>query len=93
MSDDLVKRLRTQIGYQDVPFIKEEAADRIEELEGAIDWQIGRAEAAEAKLAKAEWLLIDASVQLRDGKIKTRRNRAELIEKFLAELTGGKDER
>lgn len=28
-------------------------ADRIKELEAAIDWQIGRAEAAEAKLAKA----------------------------------------
>lgn len=28
-------------------------ADRIEELEGAVDWQRGRAEAAEANLAKA----------------------------------------
>ena len=32
MSDDLVKRLRTPIGYQDIPFIQEEAAARIEEL-------------------------------------------------------------
>jgi len=38
-----------------------------------------------AKLAKAEWLLLDAAVQLEDGKIKTRRNRAELIRQFLAE--------
>lgn len=54
-----------------------QAADRIEELE--------------AKLAKAEWLLVDAAVQLEEGKIKTRRNRAVLIRQFLAELTGGKD--
>ena len=53
-------------------------SDRIEELE--------------AKLAKAEWLLVDATVQLEEGKIKTRRNRAALIRQFLAELTGGKDE-
>lgn len=56
---------------------QEEAADRIEELED--------------KLAKAEWLLVDAAVQLEEGKIKTRRNRAALIRQFLAELTGGKD--
>lgn len=41
-----------------------------------------------AKLAKAEWLLTDALVQLREGKIKTRRNRADLICNFLAELKG-----
>ena len=52
--------------------------DRIEELEG--------------KLEKAEWLLVDATVQLEEGKIKTRRNRAALIRQFLAELTGGNDE-
>lgn len=46
----------------------------------------------EAKLAKAEWLLVDATVQLEEGKIKTRRNRAALIRQFLAELTGGKDD-
>ena len=37
MSDDLVKRLRTPIGYQDIPFIQEEAADRIEELEAKLE--------------------------------------------------------
>jgi len=51
-----------------------------------------RALEAEAKLAKAKWLLVDATVQLEEGKIKTRRNRAALIRQFLAELTGGKDE-
>ncbi len=49
-------------------------ADRIEELE--------------AKLGRAECLLVDALVQLREGKIKTRRNRADLIDRFLAELKG-----
>ena len=49
-------------------------------------------EELEANLAKAEWLLVDAAVQLEEGKIKTRRNRAALIRQFLAELTGGKDE-
>lgn len=49
-------------------------ADRIEELE--------------AKLERAENLLIDAMVQLENGKIKTRRNRAYLIGRFLAKLKG-----
>ena len=51
-----------------------EAADRIEELE--------------AKLEKAVLLLFCAMVQLREGKAKTRRNRADRIEEFLAELKG-----
>lgn len=42
----------------------------------------------EAKLARAEWLLTDAAVQLEDGKIKTRRNRAALIWQFLKEIKG-----
>lgn len=33
MCHDLVKRLRTPVGFQDLPFIQEEAADRIEALE------------------------------------------------------------
>jgi hypothetical protein len=56
----------------------DEMADRIEELE--------------AKLGRAEWLLCDAMVQLRDGKIRTRRNRAGLIEAFLEELKGQNNE-
>ena len=46
----------------------------------------------EVNLAEAKWLLVDAAVQLEEGKIKTRRNRAALIRQFLAELTGGDDE-
>ena len=42
----------------------------------------------EAKLARAEWLLTDAMVQLEEGKIKTRRNRARLIREFLSETKG-----
>jgi hypothetical protein len=42
----------------------------------------------EAKLARAEWLLTDAAVQLEEGNIKTRRNRAGLIWQFLAEIKG-----
>ena len=42
----------------------------------------------EAKLARADWLLTDAAVQLEEGKIKTRRNRAGLIWQFLAEIKG-----
>ena len=45
-------------------------------------------DAIEAKLARAEWLLTDAAVQLEDGKIKTRRNRAGLIWQFLEEIKG-----
>ena len=37
MSDDLVKRLRTPVGFQDLPFIQEEAADRIAALEAQRD--------------------------------------------------------
>jgi hypothetical protein len=44
--------------------------------------------AIEAKLARAEWLLTDAMVQLEEGKIKTRRNRARLIREFLSETKG-----
>ncbi len=45
-----------------------------------------RIKALEGKLAKAGWLLTDAAVQLEEGKIKTRRNRAALIWKFLEEI-------
>lgn len=69
--------------------------DRIEELEERLKAAQDDAKEAEAyaleleaKLAKAKWLLVDATVQLEEGKIKTRRNRAALIRQFLAELTG-----
>ena len=53
--------------------------------------QMQRAEAAEAKLAHfttalAMWLLTEAAVQLEDGKIKTRRNRALMIRNLLDEM-------
>jgi hypothetical protein len=57
--------------------------------EMACDWcrqSADRIEALTAKLARAEWLLTDAAVQLEDGKIKTRRNRAGLIWQFLEEI-------
>ena len=64
--------------YVSEPPVEYVRADRIEELE--------------AKLAKAENLLVDAMVQLENGKIKTRRNRAYLIGQFLAELKGEQDD-
>ena len=105
MTDDLVKRRQQPTGLNAVTQepvqdkLNIAAAERIEELEAKLKTaeEIGRAFEEDAgqlraKLAKAEWLLIDAEVQLEAGKIKTRRNRAELIRQFLAELTGGKDE-
>lgn len=59
--------------------------------EMACDWcrqAADRIEALTAKLARAEWLLTDAAVQLEEGKIKTRRNRAGLIWQFLKEIKG-----
>jgi hypothetical protein len=59
--------------------------------EMACDWcrqAADRIEALTAKLARAEWLLTDAAVQLEEGKIKTRRNRAGLIWQFLEEIKG-----
>lgn len=37
MSDDLLRRLKTPVGFQDVPVIQQEAADRIEELEALLE--------------------------------------------------------
>ena len=68
---------------------------RIEELEFAVRYEVDLAQQAldareelEAKLDQAQWLLCDALIQLREGKIETRRNRADLIDRFLAELKG-----
>ena len=72
---------------------------RIEELEGQLKTVLDREtsilryydaklDAADAKLAEAEWMLVDAMVQLRDGKAKTRRNRADLIDAFLTKIKG-----
>lgn len=43
-------------------------------------------EALTAKLAQATWLLTEAAVQLEEGKIKTRRNRAAIIWNLLDEM-------
>ena len=99
MSDDLVNRLRKGDTPMANHYM-DEAADRIEELEAklaeykhvssAIDtqWAESQDQIAElkAKLEKAEWMLVEATVQLREGKAKTRRNRAHLIDIFLEEL-------
>ena len=59
--------------------------------ESACDWcrqAADRIEALTDELAIAKWLLTDAAVQLENGKIKTRRNRAGLIWQFLDEIKG-----
>ena len=59
--------------------------------ESACDWCRQAADRIEAmidELAIAKWLLTDAAVQLEEGKIKTRRNRAGLIWQFLDEIKG-----
>ena len=67
------------------------AIDRYrEETNPIIEAKDAEIERLRGDLAKAEWLLVDASVQLEEGQIKTRRNRASLIQQFLAELTGAK---
>lgn len=44
-------------------------------------------EMAQDLLMSAVWLLQDAMIQLEDGKIKTRRNRAAMIRAFLTKIT------
>lgn len=73
--EELVARLRENQSYEWQDPIWETrlaAADRIEALTD--------------ELAIAKWLLTDAAVQLEEGKIKTRRNRAGLIWQFLEEI-------
>ena len=53
--------------------------------EDARDKTKARIEALEDKLNTAVYLLTEAIVQLREGKIKTRRNRADIIEQVLEE--------
>ena len=61
------------------------AADIIKELEEQRNFTQGQVLRLDSKRAKAKWLLTEAQVQLREGKAKTRRNRADLIEAFLEE--------
>jgi len=63
---------------RDLPFLRAaKAADRIEALT--------------VKLAQATWLLTEAAVQLEEGKIKTRRNRAAIIWNLLDEMKADND--
>ena len=95
--EELIARLR-DLGFN----LTDAAADRIEALTAKLatceKYRDAYAECdrigtqavrdLEAKLAKAEWLLTDSAVQLEEGKIKTRRNRAGLIWQFLDEIKG-----
>jgi hypothetical protein len=73
--EEMIEMLRNSVGVSEAACsAARKAADRIEQLN--------------AKLDKAEWLLTDAMVQLEEGKIKTRRNRADLIRKFLNDIRG-----
>ncbi len=70
---------------------RQHAIDRYrEEANPIIEAKDAEIERLRGDLEKAEWLLVDASVQLEEGQIKTRRNRASLIRQFLAGLTGYK---
>ncbi len=70
---------------------RQHAIDRYrEEANPIIEAKDAEIERLRGDLKKAEWLLVDASVQLAEGRIKTRRNRALLIRQFLAALTGAK---
>jgi hypothetical protein len=70
-----------------------QTADRIEALTEQLEAARADAKEAEAyaeeldaKLGQAMWLLTEAAVQLEEGKIKTRRNRAAIIWNLLDEM-------
>jgi len=85
-----VKELEAKLAEQ-IEWVKRLADDLIaaEGREARLKEKLSE---SETLLAKAEGLLVDAMVQLENGKIKTRRNRAYLIGKFLAELMGDEDD-
>ena len=115
MSDDLVKRLRTtwdadrSIISQTDNWMRErqDAADRIEELEDKLNWVIverdetfalmlDRAQTAEAKLAKADNLAVAIERRMVDlGGFDNRFGLRKALQEYygttLAELKGGKD--
>jgi Tfp pilus assembly protein PilX len=66
--------------------IERAAADRIEALTARAEKAEAALKEAEDKLAQATWLLTEAAVQLEEGKIKTRRNRAAIIWNLLDEM-------
>ena len=85
-----IKLLEQAVKYE--ADLVQQALGSNEQLEARVEQLAATNEELEAKLAKAENLLVDAMVQLENGKIKTRRNRAFLIGRFLAELKGEKDD-
>jgi hypothetical protein len=78
---ELVKRLRDLDLYS-----ADIAADRIEALLNLNEALVELMDDRDAKLAQATWLLTEAAVQLEEGKIKTRRNRAAIIWNLLDEM-------
>lgn len=101
MSDEeLIARLRVDEPVCEEHFTANLAADRIEALTAKLatceKYRDAYAECdrigtqavrdLEAKLAQATWLLTEAAVQLEEGKIKTRRNRAAIIWNLLDEM-------
>jgi hypothetical protein len=88
IDERLIARLRGR-GIKDTI----SAADRIEALTEQLEAARADAKEAEAyaeeldaKLGQAMWLLTEAAVQLEEGKIKTRRNRAQIIWKAIDEM-------
>jgi hypothetical protein len=81
MSDEeLVKRLR---GWaKDI----QEGSTAIYAMDLDLKNAASSIEALKNKLAQATWLLTEAAVQLEEGKIKTRRNRAAIIWNLLDEM-------
>jgi hypothetical protein len=77
--------------YDEVAKLRADLHHVIAERDATFALMLARTEKAEAErdalraaLADARGLLVDAMVQLTDGKIKTRRNRALLIHDFLS---------
>ena len=78
--NDLVKRLRKRQEFEFIDGYKRIEWEDDDALEAA-----DRIEALEDRLNTAAYLLTESMVQLREGKIKTRRNRADIIEQVLKE--------
>ena len=81
MSDDLVKRANEAAAALAVY-----GSDDDQKVADLLFNLRVRIEALTAKLAQATWLLTEAAVQLEEGKIKTRRNRAAIIWNLLDEM-------
>jgi hypothetical protein len=83
--EELVKRLR---GWaKDI----QEGSTAIYAMDLDLKNAASSIEALNVKLAQATWLLTEAAVQLEEGKIKTRRNRAAIIWNLLDEMKDHED--